>query len=217
MNKWLKPIIAVGVLIALILVARAYNLDDKLGIFKEWVAEQGTLGPIVFIAVYAVATVLAIPGSALTIIAGAIFGSIVGVLCVITGATIGACLCFIISRYFLRSWVYSLLEKNEKFKKLDDLTEKNGAIIVAITRLVPIFPFNLLNYGFGLTKVPFVTYALWSALCMLPGSILYVVGTDAIAKTLEHGEIPYSLIGIVLLIVLLLTVAVKQAKGKLKE
>jgi uncharacterized membrane protein YdjX (TVP38/TMEM64 family) len=67
------------------------------------------------------------------------------------------------------------------------MTERHGAIIVAITRLVPIFPFNLLNYGFGLTRVRFGTYLLWSFLCMLPGIALYVVGADALTRGLAEG------------------------------
>jgi uncharacterized membrane protein YdjX (TVP38/TMEM64 family) len=175
------------------------------------------LGPVIFIGVYALATILALPGSALTIMAGAVFGSFTGVVTVIIGATLGASLCFLISRYFARDSIASLLDRNEKFKKLDALTEKNGAIIVAITRLVPIFPFNLLNYGFGLTKVPFWTYVLWSALCMLPGTILYVVGTDAITTAIREGRIPWSLLAVMLLILGILTVVVRKAKNKLKE
>ena len=153
----------------------------------------------------------------MTIAAGALFGSVVGVISVIVGATLGASLCFLIARYFARDAIASSMAKNEKFKRLDALSEKNGAIVVAITRLVPIFPFNLLNYGFGLTKVPFWTYVLWSALCMLPGTILYVVGTDAVATAIEEGKIPWVLVGVVVLIVGLLAVVVRQARKKLKE
>ncbi|WP_285908039.1 TVP38/TMEM64 family protein [Pseudodesulfovibrio pelocollis] len=201
----------------LIMVARALELDQILGSFKEWVGSQGVMGPVIFAGVYAVATVLALPGVLLTIMAGAVFGSVVGVLTAIVGATVGASLCFLISRYLARESITFLLNKNEKFRRLDDLTEKNGAIIVAITRLVPLFPFNLLNYGFGLTKVPFRTYVLWSALCMLPGTILYVVGTDAIATAMRDGQIPVSLVAVVALIAVILTLVVRKAKSALKE
>ncbi|TAN37294.1 MAG: TVP38/TMEM64 family protein [Verrucomicrobia bacterium] len=217
MKKWIKPVVLILVLVALIAAARVFGLGEKLGELKNWIAEQGVWGPFIFAGVYALAAVLAIPGSALTIAAGALFGSIIGVVTVIFGATLGAALCFLIARYFARDAIASGLAKNEKFQKLDKLTEKNGAIIVAVTRLVPIFPFNLLNYGFGLTKVPFWTYVLWSALCMLPGTILYVVGTDAVATAVQEGRIPWVLVGIVLLIIGLLAVIVKKARGKLKE
>jgi uncharacterized membrane protein YdjX (TVP38/TMEM64 family) len=217
MKKWIKPIIALILIVTLMLAARSFGLGQRIGEFREWVATQGMMGPVIFIGVYALATVLALPGSALTIMAGAVFGSLIGVSTVIAGATLGASLCFLISRYFVRDWIALKLVRNDKFQKLDALTKKNGAIIVAITRLVPIFPFNLLNYGFGLTKVSFRTYVLWSALCMLPGTILYVVGTDAITTALRDGQIPWSLVAVVVLIVGILTVVVRKAKHKLKE
>jgi len=217
MKKWIKPILLLGMLVVLIVLSKVYGLGDRLGDLKGWIAEQGMWGPVIFAGIYAVATVAAIPGSALTIAAGALFGSVVGVFSVIVGATLGASLCFLISRYLAREAIASSLGKNDKFKKLDALTEKNGAIVVAITRLVPLFPFNLLNYGFGLTKVPFWTYVLWSALCMLPGTILYVVGTDAVATAMEEGKVPWLLVGVVVLIIGLLAVVVKQARKKLKE
>jgi uncharacterized membrane protein YdjX (TVP38/TMEM64 family) len=217
MKKYLKLLLAILIILLLVFAGKYYGLSEKFGDFREWVASKGAWGPIIFMGVYALATVTAIPGSALTIMAGAIFGSIVGVVTVIFGATIGASLCFLISRYFARDFVVSLLSKSEKFKKLDDMTEKNGAIIVAITRLVPLFPFNLLNYGFGLTKVPFMTYVFWSFICMLPGTVLYVVGTDAVTTAIREGKIPWVLVAVVLLIFAILFLLVKKAKSKIKE
>ncbi len=217
MKKWIKPVVLVVVLVALGVAVHISGLGEKLGELKEWIAGQGIWGPFIFAGIYAVATVAAIPGSALTIAAGALFGSVVGVITVIFGATLGASLCFLIARYFARGAITAGLSKNEKFQTLEKLTEKNGAIIVAITRLVPIFPFNLLNYGFGLTNVPFRTYVGWSFLCMLPGTILYVVGTDAVATAIEEGRVPWVLVGIALLIIGLLTVVVRKARSKLKE
>jgi uncharacterized membrane protein YdjX (TVP38/TMEM64 family) len=216
-QKWIKPVGLLIAVVALIVLSRMFGLGERLGELRDWIGRQGIWGPFLFAGVYAVATVAAIPGSALTIAAGALFGSVIGTLTVIFGATTGAALCFLIARYFARDAVAASLTKNEKFLKLDKLTEKNGAIIVAITRLVPIFPFNLLNYGFGLTGVPFRTYLLWSFLCMLPGTILYVVGTDAVTTAIEEGRIPWVLVGVVLLIIGLLTVIVKKARKSLKE
>jgi uncharacterized membrane protein YdjX (TVP38/TMEM64 family) len=217
MKKWIKPLIMVFVLATLILIARLFGLDQKLGELKQWIANQGVWGPLIFAVIYAAATVLAIPGSALTIAAGAIFGSLLGIITVIFGATAGASLCFLIARYIARDAIVSSMAKNEKFQKLDRLTEIHGAIIVAITRLVPLFPFNLLNYGFGLTKVRFRTYVFWSFLCMLPGTILYVVGTDAIVTAVRDKKIPWALVAVIALIILILTVIVKHARKKLKE
>lgn len=216
MKKWIKPLLLLAGLALLISAARIFGLGEKLGELKSWIAEQGVWGPFIFAGIYALATVAAIPGSALTIVAGALFGSVVGVITVIVGATLGAALCFLIARYLARDALAASLMKNEKFQRLDKLTARNGAIIVAITRLVPVFPFNLLNYGFGLTAVPFCTYVGWSFLCMLPGTILYVVGTDAVTTAIEEGRIPWVLVGVILLIVGLLTLVVRKARRKLK-
>jgi uncharacterized membrane protein YdjX (TVP38/TMEM64 family) len=89
---------------------------------------------------------------------------------------------------FCPNAVVNWLSRSDKFQKLDRLTEDHGAIIVALTRLVPISPFNLLNYGFGLTKVPFWTYVFWSWVCTLPGTILHVVGADAVTEAFAAGQ-----------------------------
>jgi len=217
MNKWIIPILALIALVAIIALARYFHFDEKLIEIKDWIAGQGVWAPVLFIGLYIIATVAALPGSVLTIAAGALFGSVVGVITVIIGATIGASLSFLIARYVAKDAISKLLEKNEKFQKLNKLTEKNGDIIVAITRLVPIFPFNLLNYGFGLTSVPFWTYVIWSAICMLPGTILFVVGTDAVTTAINQGEIPWVLVIVVLIVIALITFIVKKAKARLKE
>ncbi len=212
---WIKLAVIILALGILFYVARAFGVATHIAALQEFVKAQGVYGPIIFVGLYVLTTVLALPGSALTIMAGALFGSVVGTGVVITGATLGATLCFLIARYFARDSILNLLSKNEKFQKLENLTEKNGYIIVAITRLVPLFPFNLLNYGFGLTKVPFKEYVLWSALCMLPGTILYVVGADAVSTAVRDGSIPWVLVLIVALIVAILAVVVKKARARL--
>lgn len=217
LKKWIKPLFLLIAVIILIALSRTFGLGERLGELKEWIGKQGIWGHFIFAGIYALATVLAIPGSALTIAAGALFGSVVGTITVVFGATTGATLCFLISRYLARDVIATSMANNERFKKLDKLTEKHGAIIVAITRLVPIFPFNLLNYGFGLTGVPFGTYVGWSFLCMLPGTILYVVGTDAVTTAIKEGRIPWVLVGVLAFLIVILTLIIRKAKAKLKE
>jgi uncharacterized membrane protein YdjX (TVP38/TMEM64 family) len=161
--------------------------------------------------------VAALPGSALTVAGGALFGSVVGVIVVSVASTLGAALSFLVGRYFARDAVAGWLSGKEKFQRLDKLTEEQGAVIVAITRLVPIFPFNLLNYGFGLTRVPFWTYVFWSWLCMLPGTVIYVVGADAVTKAIVQGEAPWLLIGAVVATAAILAVLVRSARRRLQS
>lgn len=212
-----RPLLLVVVLVSVILLARFLEVGQYLGSLREWIEGLGAWGPVVFVALYAVAVVLALPGSALTLVAGTLFGSGLGIVLVSIAATLGASLSFLVARYFAREAIASWLSKKETFRKLDRMTEQQGAVIVALTRLVPIFPFNLLNYGFGLTKVPFWTYVFWSWLCMLPGTFLYVVGGDAVTKAIYQEQVPWALISAALGLALFLVVIGRYARVKLRN
>ncbi len=216
MRTW-RPIILLGVVVAIIVLSYVFGIGEKLGALREWIQSLGALGSVVFVLIYTGAVVAALPGSAITIVAGAIFGSVVGVIVVSIASTLGACLAFLIGRYFARDATAEWLSKREKFRKLDELTETHGAIIVALVRIVPLFPFNLVNYAFGLTSVRFWTYAFWSWLCMLPGTILYVVGADAIMQAIIQKRVPWALIGVMIGVGILLVVLVKLARKRLHE
>jgi uncharacterized membrane protein YdjX (TVP38/TMEM64 family) len=212
-----RPLILITGIGLVIVLARVFEADQYLGSLRDWIDGLGSWGPVVFILIYAVAVVAAIPGVALTVIAGALFGSAIGIVVVSIAATLGASLAFLVARYFARDATARWLSKKETFRRLDEMTETHGATIVALTRLVPIFPFNLLNYGFGLTRVPFWTYVFWSWLCMLPGTVLYVVGADAVTKAVTQGDVPWGLVLGVAVAALVLTVLVRFARAKLQS
>lgn len=212
-----RPLLLICLVAAVIVLSYVFGIGEKLAELRDWIHSLGALGPVVFILIYVGATVAALPGLAITIAAGAIFGSIAGVIVVSIGSTIGASLAFLIARYFARDATEKWLSSRETFKKLDDLTQNHGAIIVAIVRLVPLFPFNLVNYGLGLTNVRFWTYVLWSWLCMLPGTILYVVGTDAVIQAIVSKKVPWTLVGIVICTGVLLVVLVRFTRKQLHE
>jgi uncharacterized membrane protein YdjX (TVP38/TMEM64 family) len=213
-NLW-RPIIFIILLMVAIILLRFWGVGEKFTDLRAWIGGLGSWGPLVFVLIYIIAVVLALPGSAITIAGAALFGSVWGVVLVSIASTIGASIGFLISRYLARDFIVRKFSQNEKFQKLDHLTKEHGAIIVAITRLVPLFPFNFLNYGFGLTGVRFRTYVFWSWLCMLPGTVLYVVGTDAIIRGLTEGRIPWSLVIVILIVVIVLTFLVYWARKKL--
>jgi uncharacterized membrane protein YdjX (TVP38/TMEM64 family) len=214
---WWRPVALIGLVILIMVLAHVFKLGARLGELQDWIKGLGMLGYLVFVIIYVVATVFALPGSVLTIAAGALFGSVIGVILVSIAATIGASLAFLVARYFAQDATERWLSKSEKFKKLNNLTEQHGAIVVAITRLVPIFPFNLLNYGFGLTKVRFWTYVFWSWLCMLPGTILYVVGTDTITTAVREGRVPWVLVVALVIIIAVVVIITRAARRKLQE
>jgi len=212
-----RPILLVALIITIFIFAILFGVGEKLGVLREWIQSLGVLGPAVFVGLYVLGVVAGIPGSALTVAAGGLFGSWLGVILVSLSSTIGASFSFLIARYFARDAVAHWLSRREKFKKLDRMTEEHGAVMVAITRLVPIFPFNLLNYGFGLTGIPFWTYVFWSWLCMLPGTVLYVVGVDAVIQLIVLRKVPWTLFGVIAGVGVLLALLVKFARRKIKD
>ncbi len=149
------------------------NLPGLLQQGLTWVQSLGPWGPIAFIALYNLATVLFLPGSLLTLGGGLLFGLGWGSLYVFCAATLGATLAFLLGRYIARDWVDSKMASNKQFQAIDQAIAREGLKIVFLTRLSPLFPFNLLNYALGLTQVSLRDYVLGS-FGMLPGTILYV-------------------------------------------
>ena len=157
----------------------------------QWIQDLGPVGAIAFIVIYILATVAFLPGSVLTLGAGVIFGVFLGSLLVFVGATLGATAAFLVGRYLARGWVSKKIEGNEKFKAIDSAVGREGFKIVALTRLSPVFPFNLLNYAYGLTGVSLKDYFL-GCIGMLPGTVMYVyLGSLAgNLATLGTGDAP---------------------------
>src|SRR6202521_4189825 len=139
----------------------------------DWIRGLGALAPIAFIAIYIAACVAFLPGSILTIGAGVIFGVVRGSIYVSIAATLGATAAFLVGRYLARDWVSEKLEGNAKFKAIDEAVGKEGWKIVILTRLSPVFPFNLLNYAYGLTRGTLRDYVLATWIGMLPGAVMY--------------------------------------------
>jgi uncharacterized membrane protein YdjX (TVP38/TMEM64 family) len=161
----------VALLAVLIGAGLLYRNALDVGRILDGVRSLGPWAPVVYIAVYLVAPPLLLPGAPLTIAGGALFGPLWGTAYTAIGATGGACLAFLIARYLAADWV----ERKSRgiLKRTMRGVEEEGWKFVAFTRLVPLFPFNLLNYALGLTRIPFWHYALASFLCMLPGIWVY--------------------------------------------
>lgn len=149
-------------------------MNEFLSNALNWVDQLGPTGPAIFILIYVVACVFFIPGSALTLGAGAIFGVVKGSIFVSIGSTLGATAAFLVGRYIARDWIARKIEKNEKFAAIDQAVGAEGWKIVGLTRLSPVFPFSLLNYAYGLTKVSLRDYVLASWIGMMPGTVMYV-------------------------------------------
>jgi len=168
---WLRLGGLLLVVVGLVFLGRTFG--DLLPRAAEAVEAAGIWAPAIFIALYAVAAVAFVPGSVLTLAAGALFGIPRGTAIVLVGATAGASLAFLVSRYLARAAVEAKVQGNARFAAIDRAIGREGRKIVFLLRLSPVFPFNLLNYALGLTRVRFVDY-LVASVGMLPGTLLYV-------------------------------------------
>jgi uncharacterized membrane protein YdjX (TVP38/TMEM64 family) len=165
---------ALAVIGALLVAGRQPGVREALLSSLRWVEGLGAAGAAVYVALYVVACVLFIPGSLLGLGAGAIYGVARGAALVSLASTLGAAAAFLLGRYLARGWVASRIAGNPRFAAIDAAVGREGWKIVLLTRLSPVFPFNLLNYAYGLTRVSLRGYVLASWVGMFPGTLLYV-------------------------------------------
>ncbi|MBI5047417.1 MAG: TVP38/TMEM64 family protein [Deltaproteobacteria bacterium] len=189
--------------------ARYTDTED----LRNWISNLGPWGPIVYILIYSTAPIILFPGTPLTIAGGILFGPVYGTIYTAIGATIGASVTFLISRYMARELVAKLL-KQGKWGMLDREVEKQGWKIVAFTRIIPIFPFNLLNYAFGLTRIRFSHYVLASFIFMLPAIIAFVVFSSSLLDLIRGKVSTEFLIGLILVVIIsVIPIVYKKIKG----
>jgi uncharacterized membrane protein YdjX (TVP38/TMEM64 family) len=196
-----KFIIALGIAV---LVFIGVYLNQQ-GIFsadalKNLMVGHPVAAPVIFLFIYAIAPALFLPAIPITLAAGFFWGPFWGVIFSITGATIGACLPFFLSRYLLRDFIKSKISA-ERWQWLQNKVNRHGWKAVAFTRLIPVFPFNLLNYLFGLTPIAFGQY-LWSTFVfMLPACIAFVAFGSSLGELIMHGNIKGVIVGILIAVV----------------
>ncbi|MBI3768685.1 MAG: TVP38/TMEM64 family protein [Deltaproteobacteria bacterium] len=224
MNARIGRIVAgVVAVIALVILGRA--LGGYLPAFARWVDGLGVWGPVVFVIGYALAAIAFVPGSILTLAAGAIFGVARGALYVFVAAVLGASGAFLVARHVARHVVERRLAGNARFAAIDHAVGAEGRKIVFLLRLSPVFPFNLLNYALGLTRVSFGDFLL-ASIGMIPGTLLYVyygklagdVATLASGAAVEKGPGYYAVLALGLLATIVVTTLVtRTARRALDE
>jgi len=197
-NNFLRLLVLVVVVAGISLVI-AYSDQLDAGAVQSRIEEAGNAAPLLFMFLYITGTVFFFPGAVLTLLGGALFGPLLGTLYNLTAATIGASFSFLIARYLASGWVEK--KTGGKLKQLITGVENEGWRFVAFTRLVPLFPFNLLNYGLGLTKIKFSHYSMASFIFMLPGAAAYTylgyIGKEA--ATGGEGMIQKAMLALALL------------------
>ena len=202
-RQWWRPILLFSVIAVVLVLAKVLGLMDRLLELQDWIKAKGVLGYVVFALIHIGAMIAAIPRSVLAVAAGVIFGVVAGIILVTISSVIGVCLTFLIARYFARDVVSRWLLRSEKLNRFYHLTEKRGAIIVVITRLLTFSPSNLLNDCFGLTKIHISTYLFWSFLCMLPATVVYVLAADAFTKGISQVQIPWLSVSAVVMVLII--------------
>lgn len=192
MNK--KYLFLITLFLLSILLVTLVDLKSLWEMALIWVEKLGFWGYLLFICLYNIGTLLFIPGSILTIKGGCLYGFLLGTIIVSISALLGAIICFLLGRYYCRDWVNQQLEKHPLLQKLDRVVAQEGWKIVFLTRLSPLFPFNLLNYFFGITQISLKDYIIGS-FAILPGTVMYVY-IGSLARDLatfdpsNYGDIP---------------------------
>jgi uncharacterized membrane protein YdjX (TVP38/TMEM64 family) len=212
--------------LALVVLARSTGLGDLaasgLQSLLRWVPTLGPWGPVAFIAGYVLATVGFVPGSVLTLAAGAIFGFALGVVYVFVAATLGAYVAFGLARSVARGAIERRVSGNARFAAIDRAVAAEGRKIAFLVRLSPVFPFSLLNYALGLTRVSFLDYAI-GCLGMLPGTILYVylgsLAGDAAGRGADgQSALEWTFKAVGLIVTVIVTVIItRTARRALRE
>jgi uncharacterized membrane protein YdjX (TVP38/TMEM64 family) len=221
---WFKLLALVLALGAIALAEIFLDIPARLQEALVWIEKLGWAGIGAYIVLYVLACVLFVPGSILTLGAGLVFGVLKGSVIVSAAATLGAGAAFLFGRYLARGWISGLMKGNRIFQALDSAVAAEGGKIVFLTRLSPVFPFNLLNYAFGLTQVRFQDYIFASWLGMLPGTVLYVyLGSlagdlAALGRARPRSQLEWIFYGVGLLAALAVTGYVTRlAKNALKK
>jgi uncharacterized membrane protein YdjX (TVP38/TMEM64 family) len=198
-KPWVKLIIVLAVLAAAFAAANHFGLFDMFreGSFRDQVIRLdefftglGPWAPAMFVVVWIVACVFFLPGLPVSIAGGLIFGAVWGSVWTTVGANLGAALAFLIGRYAARDMVSSWVEKNSALKKIDDGVTKQGWRMLLITRLVPIFPFSIQNYVYGLTNIKFSTYLLVTLPTMIPATIAFNFAAGSAREVVLQGGQP---------------------------
>lgn len=191
----------------------------------EWIQAQGSWASLLFVLAYILCAVLLIPCSLLTLAIGAIYGVTKGFLLVTLSANLASLVAFLLGRRVLRGWVARKLESKPRFAAIDQAVGREGGLISFLLRLSPVFPYGLLNYALGLTRVPLGSYLLATALGMIPGTMMYVylgslAGYSVKAMPMTTGQkVLYGvgLVATILVTILITRLARKALAAKLES
>ncbi len=216
---WAKLATIALIIMSAVTAFKTLPLSSWMQSVTAWVESLGVWAPIAFVTLYICSTVCFLPAVPLTAFAGAFFGLAWGSLYVSLGSTLGAAAAFLVGRFLIRDRLEKRLADRQTFKAINHAVSDDGWKIVGLTRLSPVFPFTLLNYAYGLTRVRFSHYVLASWIGMIPGTILYVY-IGSLGKAASEGRSPgeWALYAVGLIATILVTISItKKAKAALRS
>jgi uncharacterized membrane protein YdjX (TVP38/TMEM64 family) len=213
-----KIIIIVVVIAAVIIIANRLGWTDRLKdipAMQAWFQGLGIIGYAAFVLLYIVAAVFMLPAAAFAIIAGITFGSVLGAILALVGATIGAAAAFIVARYIARDVIVNKFKDNAIFAKIEEGVKQNGVSFLILTRLVPIFPYNVQNYAYGITPINLLTFTGVSFITMAPGAFIYAyMAGEIVANGFSIKlMIQFAIAGVILFLVSLIPKYIARKKG----
>lgn len=183
----------------------AFFFQHKVQAIIDWTNTLGSLAPVFFLMLYCLASILFLPTMVLTLAGGALFGPIAGTVFNLIGATLGAASAFCISRYMVFNWLANI--ENKRITNLIAGVERQGWQFVALLRLIPILPSNLVNYGLGVTRIKFSHYIITTAIFLIPVEIFFTYCGYAGMSILTHTQSFYKGTGLILLLCLVILVS----------
>jgi len=191
------PLAVMGaLLLAMVVMGRAIDVGRHLEAAQGWTETLGVLAPAAFVLVYVAATLIGVPGMPFTLLSPFLFGIGPAFVVMVVGSAISAALGFLIARYLARAALAERLAGTEGFARLSALVEKHDWAVIPVLRSVPIAPFAVVNYGFGLTGISFWRYFGWSELAMVPMNAVLVVGAGLFVDAATRGTASWPLLGV---------------------
>lgn len=214
----IRLVLALAAIVVVVLLAGRFGLTDRLRDIEGlrlWFQELGAIGYLVYVFLYILVAVFMLPAFPVTIVAGITFGSVVGGVLALISATIGACVAFLLARYAARDLIVAKFGNNPLFERIEKGVRENGTSFLILTRLVPVFPYNIQNYAYGLTPISLPTFGLVSLITMAPGAFIYAyMAGEIVTQGVSVGLlVQFAVAGLVLFGVSLIPKYIAKKRG----
>jgi uncharacterized membrane protein YdjX (TVP38/TMEM64 family) len=192
-SRWPFVVFA-AFLLAVVVASRAVDLDRHVETAQAWTAALGILAPVAFVVVYVAATLIGVPGTPFTLLSPLLFGPAIAFVVMVVASGASAAAGFLIARYLARDAFTARLGETDGFARLSRLVGAHDWVVIPFLRIVPIAPFAVVNYGFGLTGIRFWRYLLWTEAAMIPVNAVLILGADALYGAAMRGTVSWPLI-----------------------